>query len=88
MCLASYSPRTTTTNQPINRAPMSRQGLTKNEQECQFLAKFGHFWAKKSLFLLEKSKVLLPTLRKTYLGTLFALFLDALASLKTMLDIK
>ena len=52
---------------------MSRQGLAQNEQKCQFQVKFGRFWAKNPNFLLEKSKVLLPTQRKTHLGTLFAL---------------
>ena len=56
MCLARYSPRATTTSQPINRAP--------NEPAMDKNANFGPNWVvfgKKSLFLLEKSKVLLPT---------------------------
>ena len=69
-CLARYSPR-------HNHQPTQQQGTKwagKAWQKCQFQAKFGRFWAKKSLFLLEKSKVLFPTYRKTHLGTLFTLF--------------
>ena len=44
--------------------------LTKNANLGPNLVVFGQ----KILFLLEKSKVLLPTKRKTHLGTLFALF--------------
>ena len=53
-CLARYSPRAT--SQPINRAP--------NEPAMVRNANFGPNWVvfgQKILFLLEKSKVLLPT---------------------------
>ena len=55
-CLARYSPRATTTSQPINRAP-NGPAMVRN-------ANFGPNWVvfgQKILFLLEKSKVLLPT---------------------------
>ena len=55
-CLARYSPRATTTCQPINRAP--------NESAMVRNAKFGPnlvVSGQKILFLLEKSKVLLLT---------------------------
>ena len=41
-CLARYSLRATTTNQPTNRAP--------NEPAMNNNAKFGHFWAKNPNF--------------------------------------
>ena len=50
-CLARYSPRATTTNQ------ISLHGLAQIDQKCQIWS----FLGKKSFFLLEKSKVLLPT---------------------------
>ena len=46
-CLARYSPCATTTNQPTNRAPNEP---AKNEQKCQFWAKFGRFRAKNPNF--------------------------------------
>ena len=55
-CLTRYSPRATTTSQPINRAP--------NEPAMVRNAKFGPnlvVSGQKILFLLEKSKVLLLT---------------------------
>ena len=55
-CLARYSPRATTTGQPINRA--------QNEPAMVRNAKFGPnlvVSGQKILFLLEKSKVLLVT---------------------------
>ena len=57
-CLARYSPRATTTNRPINRA------LNKPGPNWPKMPVFGQIWSflgKKSFFLLEKSKVLLPT---------------------------
>ena len=43
--------------QPLTNPPtghqMSQQGLAKNEQKCQFRAKFGHFWAKILIFTGE-----------------------------------
>ena len=44
-CLARYSPRTTTTSQPSNRAP-NEPAMNKN-------ARFGHFWAKNPFFTGE-----------------------------------
>merc|ERR1712211_165657 len=46
--------------------------LTKNDNFGPNLVVLGQ---KNPFFLLEKSKVLLPTYRKTHLGTLFTLFL-------------
>ena len=55
-CLARYSPRATTTSQPTNRAP-NEPAMDKNINFGLNLVVFGQ----KILFLLEKSKVLLPT---------------------------
>ena len=44
-CLARYSPRATTTSQPINRVP--------NEPAMVRNAKFGGFWAKNPFFTRE-----------------------------------
>ena len=60
-CLARYSPRAATTNWPTNRALNKPAWPGPNWTKNQFWAKFGHFWAKNPFFLLEKSKVLLPT---------------------------
>ena len=57
-CLARYSPRATTTNQPTNRAP---NGLAHNDQKCQFWS----FLVNKSLFLKKKH---LGTLFATFFG--------------------
>ena len=54
--LARYSPRTTTTSQPINRAP-NEPTMVKNANFGLNLVVF----EQKILFLLEKSKFLLPT---------------------------
>ena len=62
-CLARYSPRATTTNRPTTGHLISLHGLAQIDLKCQFWAKFGRFWAKNP-FLLEKSKVLLPTYGK------------------------
>ena len=35
---------------------MNRQGLAKNDQKCQFQAKFGHFWAKNPNFYWRNQK--------------------------------
>ena len=51
-CLARYSPRATTTNQPTNRAP-NEPAMNKN-------AKFGHFWAKNPNFYLRNQKFCYP----------------------------
>ena len=55
-CLARYSPRATTTSQPINRAP-NEPAMVRNANFGLNLVVF----EQKILFLLEKSKVLLPT---------------------------
>ena len=55
-CLARYSPRSTTTSQHINRAP-NGPAMVRN---AYFGPNFVIF-EQKILFLLEKSKVLLPT---------------------------
>ena len=55
-CLARYSPRATTTSQPINRAP-NEQAMVRNANFGLNLVVF----EQKNLFQLEKSKVLLPT---------------------------
>ena len=59
-CLARYSPHATTINRPTTGHRISLHGLAQIDQKCLFWAKFGRFWAKNP-FLLEKSKVLLPT---------------------------
>ena len=56
-CLARYSPRATTTNQPTNRAPNgpARPGKNakfgrswaKNDQKCIFWTNFGRFYGSK-----------------------------------------
>ena len=53
-CLARYSPRATTTNRPTNRALNKPAWPGQNWPKMPILGK-------KSFFLLEKSKVLLPT---------------------------
>ena len=55
-CLARYSPRTTTTSEPIKRAP-NEPAMVRNANFGPNLVVF----EQKILFLLEKSKVLLPT---------------------------
>ena len=55
-CLARYSPRAKTTSQPINRAP-NEPAMVRNANFGLNLVVF----EQKILFLLEKSKVLLPT---------------------------
>ena len=58
-CLARYSPRATTTNRPTNRAPNACPG--PNWPKMPILGQIWSFLGTKSFFLLEKSKVLLPT---------------------------
>ena len=58
-CLARYSPRATTTGQPINRAP-NEPAMVRNASFGPNLVVSGP----KILFLQEKSKVLLPKIRK------------------------
>ena len=60
-CLARYSPRATTTNRPTNRAPNKLAWHGPNWPKMQILGQIWSFLGKKSFFLLEKSKVLLPT---------------------------
>merc|ERR1711973_977936 len=72
-CLARYSPHATTTNRPANRAPKKPAWPSPYQPKMTILGQIWSFLGKKSFFLLEKSKVLLPTKRKTHLGTLFTL---------------
>ena len=60
MCLARYSPRATTTDQPTNRAP-NEPARPICAQESIFSAKFG----KKPLFYGRKQKFWYPHIRKT-----------------------
>ena len=60
-CLARYSPRATTTNQPTNRALNKPAWPSPNWPKLSILGQIWSFLGKKSFFLLEKSKVLLPT---------------------------
>ena len=46
---------------PLTGRQRSLHGLAQIDQKSQFWAKFGRFGAKNPFFLLEKSKVLLPT---------------------------
>ena len=59
-CLARYSPRATTTNQPTNRAPNEPARPGPCDQKCQFRAKFGHFGAKNPNFYWRKQKFWYP----------------------------
>ena len=49
-CLARYSPRAIPANQPTNRAPNEPARPGRNEQKCQFQAKFDCFGAKSPNF--------------------------------------
>ena len=60
-CLARYSPRATTTNRLTNRAPKKPAWPGPNRPKMPILGQIWSFLGKKSFFLLEKSKVLLPT---------------------------
>ena len=60
-CLARYSPRATTTNRPTNRARNEPARPGPKWTNKPILGKIWSFLGKKSQFLLEKSKVLLPT---------------------------
>ena len=60
-CLARYSPRATTTNRPTNRAMNKPAWPGPNWPKMPVLGQIWSFLGKKSFFLLEKSKVLLPT---------------------------
>ena len=60
-CLARYSPRATTTNRSTNRALNKPAWPGLNWPKLPVLGQIWSFLGKKSFFLLEKSKVLLPT---------------------------
>ena len=60
-CLARYSPHVTTTNRPTNRALNKPAWPGPNWPKIPVLGQIWSFLGKKSFFLLEKSKVLLPT---------------------------
>ena len=60
-CLARYSPRATTTNRPTNRALNKPAWPGQNWPKMPILGQIWSFLGKKSFFLQEKSKVLLPT---------------------------
>ena len=63
-CLARYSPRATTTNRPANRAPKKPAWPSPYQPKMPILGQIWSFLGKKSFFLLEKSKVLLPKITK------------------------
>ena len=63
-CLARYSPRATTTNRLTNRAPNKPAWPGPNWPKMPILGQIWSFLGKKSFFLQEKSKVLLPKIRK------------------------
>ena len=71
-CLARYSPRTTTTNQPTNRAP-NEPARSVCAQESMFWGKKGCFWAKHPNYL-EGSKSSGTHLSENHQGTSFAFF--------------
>ena len=75
-CLARYSPRATTTNRPANRAPNKPAWPGPYQPKMPVLGQIWSFLGKKSFFLLEKSKVLLPTYWITHLCILFTLFFN------------
>ena len=60
-CLGRYSPHPTTTNRPTNRAPNKPAWPGPKWPKMPILGQIWSFLGKKSFFLLEKSKVLLPT---------------------------
>ena len=68
MCLARYSPRATTTNQPTNRAP--------NEPARPICAQESILWAKFGLNpnFYGRGKCFGTHITENHLGTLFALF--------------
>ena len=63
-CLARYSPRSTTTNQPTNRIPNEPERPIC-AQESIFWARFGRFGAKNPTFDGRKLKFLYPFIGKT-----------------------
>ena len=71
-CLARYSPRTTTTNQPTNRAP-NEPARSVCAQESMFWGKNGCFWAKHPNYL-GGSKSSGTHLSENHQGTSFAFF--------------
>ena len=64
-CLARYSPRATTTNQPTNRATNEPARPGQNDQQCQFWAKFGRYQAKNPDFYWRKQKFWYPHKEET-----------------------
>ena len=63
-CLARYSPRATTTNRPTNRALNKPAWPGPNWPKMPILGQIWSFLGKKSFFLQENSKVLLPKITK------------------------
>ena len=63
-CLARYSPRATTTNQPKTGHWISLHGLAQIDQKCQFWTKFGRFGAKNPYFYSKNQKFCYPLNRK------------------------
>ena len=59
-CLARYSPRATTTNQPTNRAPNEQARPGSKWPKMSILGQIWSFSGKKSKFLLEKQKFWYP----------------------------
>ena len=68
-CLARYSPRAITTNQPTNRAPNEPARPGKNANFGPNLDVFGQ----KILIFTGEIKSFVTHIRKTHLGTLFTL---------------
>ena len=62
-CLARYSPRTTTTNQPTNREPYEPARPICG-QESIFWGGNGRFWAKHPNYFGQKQKHWCPHIRK------------------------
>ena len=71
-CLARYSSRKTTTNQPTKRAP-NEPARPICAQESIFWAKFCRFWAKNLIFTTG-CKTFDTNIKEIQLSTLFALF--------------
>ena len=62
-CLARYSPRTTTTNQPASRAP-NEPAWPIRAKESIFLVKNGRFWAKRPNYFVREQKFWHTHIRK------------------------
>ena len=65
MCLTRYSAAPQPPFNPPTGHQMSRQGLAKNDQRCQFWTKFGRFWAKNPDFYWKKKKFWYPREKNT-----------------------